>query len=209
MPDDGVDEQKRTTLRRFATLGAITPLASIDTDTTKTFTSLEEKSLARDAITGYLSLAPGVHFSKIRDDLQLGTGETQYHLKQLTDDNIIESYRDGEYRRFYPSGRFTTFQKVTLAHLRKQTARQLIIELLKNPNLSGRELAEKLDVSEATISKTAKSLESADILTRNNGYTLTEPETILVLLLRYAESFDEVTSQFASTARSLIEYSPD
>ena len=63
---------------------------------------------ARDAIVGYLAATPGAHFSKVRDDLKLGTGETQHHLRRLLDAGAIESRRDGDYRRFFPAGRFSS-----------------------------------------------------------------------------------------------------
>ena len=73
---DGVDEEKRATLKRFAAVGAVSPLARLSGDDAG-------ESDARDAIVGYLSTTPGAHFSKLRDDLRLGTGETQHHLERL------------------------------------------------------------------------------------------------------------------------------
>ena len=105
--DPGVDEDKRATLRRFAALGAATPLARIGDDR-------NGDSDARDAILGYLTATPGAHFSKVRDDLKLGTGETQHHLRRLVDVGAIESLRDGDYRRLFPAGRFSSFEQVAL-----------------------------------------------------------------------------------------------
>lgn len=70
----GVDEDKRATLRRFAAVGAAGPLARLaggDSDDDDGASGSD----VRDAITGYLARTPGAHFSKLRDDLQLGTGK--------------------------------------------------------------------------------------------------------------------------------------
>lgn len=198
MAGDGVDEEKRATIRRFAALGAATPLTTLldsgpapDTD-------------VREAILGYLVATPGAHFSKIRDDLMLGTGEAQYHLRQLVDASAIESRRDGDYRRFYPANRFSGFEQVALGYLRRATPRGIVVELLREPGLTGSELADRLDVSPPTISKYTNELANAGLLRRDDGYSLENPETLLVLLVRYADSFDADTVAFAAEAASLI-----
>jgi predicted transcriptional regulator len=101
---DGVDESKRATLRRFAAIGAGSPLARLSRDDAG-------DSDARDAILGYLSTTPGAHFSKLRDDLRLGTGEAQHHLRRLERADAVESYKDGDYRRYFPAGRFSEFER--------------------------------------------------------------------------------------------------
>jgi predicted transcriptional regulator len=197
---EGVDENKRATLRRFAALGAATSLSGL----------LEQPASAdvgvREAILGYLNTVPGAHFSKLRDDLQLGTGETQHHVQRLLETGAIASRRDGDYRRFFPADRFSATEQVALGYLRRETPRGMVLELLATPSATGGELATALDVSSSTISKHAAELAEAGLLERENGYALTQPELLLVLLLRYADSFDERTVAFAARAADLIEF---
>ncbi|WP_135666404.1 winged helix-turn-helix transcriptional regulator [Halorhabdus rudnickae] len=195
---EGVDESKRATLRRFAALGAASPLVGLaDTGS---------DSRAPDAIAGYLSRTPGAHFSKIRDDLKLGTGETQHHLRTLLTEDAIESERDGEYRRFFPADRFDTFERTALGYLRRETPRGMIIALLEDPAAAASELAEGLDVSTPTVSKHAARLEAAGLLRREDGYELREPETLLLLVVRYADSFGPDAITFASHADERVSY---
>ena len=196
-----VDEDKRATLRRFAAVGAASPLARF-------LESRPTDSDARGAIAGYLLSSPGAHFSKVRDDLQLGTGEAQHHLRELLDAGAIESDRDGDYRRFFPADRFSTFEKTALGYLRRPTARGMVIELLRDPSTSGSDLAATLGVSRPTISKYAAKLAAADLLDRDDGYVLTSPETMLVLLVRYADSFDAESRRLAAEAASIIRVDP-
>lgn len=198
MPE-GVDEDKRATLRRFAALGAVAPLTRLGDPPSSAEVDV------REAILGYLSAVPGAHFSKLRDDLQLGTGETQHHLRRLLDAGAIESHRDGDYRRFFPAGRFTETQQVALSYLRRDTPRGMVLELLQHPSITGRELAATLGVSQSTISKYAAELAAAGLLERDDGYDLTYPETMLVLLVRYADSFGDEAVAFATRAAELIE----
>jgi predicted transcriptional regulator len=204
-PDDpDVDESKRATLRRFAALGAASPFAKL----AGTNGDADAGTDARDAIVGYLSTTPGAHFSTVRDDLQLGTGETQYHLRQLLDEDVVESHRDGDYRRFFVADRFSPFEKRALGYLRRDTPRGMLVELLSDPQTTAGELAAELGVSRPTISNYAADLEAAGLLSRENGYALEPPETVLTLVVRYADSFDDRAMELAENADELIRFDP-
>ncbi len=204
---DDVDESKRATLRRFAALGTAGAgsLAKLTGDAAAT-EAVDVDGDVRDAIAGYLATTPGAHFSKVRDDLQLGTGETQHHLRTLAGRDRVESRKDGDYRRFFPAGRFDEFEQVALGYLRRETPRGMLVELLRDPDATGGDLAGALGVSPPTISKYAGQLESAGLLTRENGYAVRRPETVLVLLVRYADSFDEDAAALADEAADLIAF---
>ena len=209
---DRVDEEKRATLRRFAAVGTATPLVGLGTREAGASEGDSDESGsgsdARDAIVGYLSATPGAHFSKVRDDLKLGTGETQHHLRRLLDDGAIESRRDGDYRRFFPAGRFDEFDQVALGYLRRDTPRGMLIELLRTPDATGSHLADALGVSRATVSNYATQLDEAGLLSREDGYAVVRPETVITLLVRYADSFGADAADFAAAADQFIRYDP-
>ena len=196
-----VDETKRATLRRFAALGAASPLVSIAGAT-------ESDSDTPEAIAGYIAATPGAHFSKIRDDLKLGTGETQHHLRQLERDGAVESRKDGDYRRYFPAGRFSAFEQVALGYLRRETPRGLLVALLEDPETSAGEIADRLGVSRPSVSKYATQLDEAGLLSREDGYAVENAETILLLLVRYADSFGEDAARLADAAPDLVDYDP-
>jgi predicted transcriptional regulator len=197
--EGGVDESKRATLRRFAALGAASPLVRFAQDS---------DSDAPDAILGYITATPGAHFSKVRDDLHLGTGETQHHLRRLESDGAVESREDGEFRRFFPADRFSAFEQVALGYLRRDTPRGMIIALLRDPDVSAAALADRLDVSRPTVSKYASELEEAGQIAREDGYELRRPETLLLLLIRHADSFGADAASLAADADGLVAYDP-
>lgn len=199
---DGVDDSKRATLRRFAALGATAPLARFS----ETAAADTGESDARDAIAGYLSTTPGAHFSKIRDDLQLGTGETQHHLRHLEDIGAIEHYSDGDYKRFVLADRFDEFEKDALGYLRRTTPRGMLIELLLDPDATAGDLAHSLEVSPPTVSKYAGELETAGLLSRDDGYAIERPETVLLLIVRHADSFGQRATTLAQSADQYLQY---
>lgn len=198
--DGDVDQSKRATLRRFAALGAASPLVSI---------ASASESDAPDAIAGYLTATPGAHFSKLRDDLQLGTGETQHHLRQLESEGVVESRKDGDYRRYFPAGRFSEFEQRALGYLRRDTPRGMLVTLLLDPDATTGEIAEALGVSRPTVSNHAGRLEEAGLLSREEGYILESPETLLLLVIRYADSLGEDAAALAESAPDLVEYQPE
>ncbi|WP_415380673.1 winged helix-turn-helix transcriptional regulator [Halosimplex sp. TS25] len=194
-----VDESKRATLRRFAALGATSPLVGL---------AKESESDAPDALLGYVAATPGAHFSKIRDDLQLGTGETQHHLRRLEREGAVESREDGEYRRYFPANRFSEFEQVALGYLRRDTPRGMVVALLRDPEASGTALAAELGVSAPTVSKYASQLEEAGLLSREDGYDLERPETLLLLLVQHADSFGPEAAALAADADDIVSYDP-
>ena len=201
MGNDGdVDQSKRSTLRRFAALGAASPLVSMAG-------AADSDSTAPEAIAGYVAATPGAHFSKVRDDLQLGTGETQHHLRELRREGTVEHRKDGDYSRYFPADRFDEFEQVALGYLRRDTPRGMLVALLEDPSTSAGELATRLDVSRPAISKYAAQLDEAGLLSRAD-YTVSEPETVLLLLVRYADSFGEDAARLADTAPDIVTYSP-
>ena len=197
--DGEVDESKRSTLRRFAALGAASPLIRI---------ASASDSDAPDAIAGYVTATPGAHFSKIRDDLQLGTGETQHHLRRLQSEGAVESRKDGDYRRYFPAGQFGEFEQVALGYLRRETPRGMIVALLEDPSATAGAIADRLGVSRPTVSRQAAHLEEAGLLSRGDGYAVERPETILLLLVRYADSFGEEAARLAARADDLVAFDP-
>jgi predicted transcriptional regulator len=200
MTDRRVDSGKRTTLRRFAALGAASGLSGLASGT--------DESAPRQAIAGYLAATPGAHFSKLRDDLALGTGEAQHHLRALEAADAIESTRDGEYRRFFLAGRFSAFEQRALGHLRRDTQRGMILELLTTPTATASDLAATLSVSRPAISTHAALLEESGLLDRTDGYRIRRPETVVTLVVRYADSFGPRAEAFAARADDLLAYDP-
>ena len=140
----------------------------------------------------------------MRDDLKLGTGETQYHLQELEETGTVESRKDGDYRRYFMAGQFDDVQQVALGYLRRETPRRMVIELLRDPEVSAAGIADRLGVSRPTVSNHAADLERAGILTREGGYALADPEAVLVLLVRYADSFGRDAAALASDAPELL-----
>ena len=84
----------------------------------------------------------------------------------------------------------------------------MLIALLEDPAATGSDLAAAADVSRSTVSKYAAELESAGLLSRADGYAVQRPETLLTLVVRYADSFGPEAVALAGEADGLVAYDP-
>jgi len=85
----------------------------------------------------------------------------------------------------------------------------MLVALLRAPTTTAGDLADHLGVSRPTVSKYAAELESAGLLSREDGYAVDAPETVLTLVVRYADSFDTDAAALASEeAADLPAYDP-
>lgn len=58
----------------------------------------------RGRLLGFVEAHPGIHFSALRDALELGNGVTAHHIQVLEKEGRVISWLDGRVRRFASSG---------------------------------------------------------------------------------------------------------
>jgi predicted transcriptional regulator len=74
---------------------------------------------------------PGIHFSALMKDLGLKPGVTSYHINKLEKDELIKSFQDGMYRRFY------LYEEKVETRLMLSDLQKLILETIKaEPGIS-------------------------------------------------------------------------
>ena len=115
--------------------------------------------LNKGRILGFIEGNAGIHFSALRDGLQLANGVTAYHLQMLETQNEIISWRDGKLRR-YAAAHLSIEQRATIAHPVIGT-RLAILETLSRAGqlgLSNAKIAEQLQLSRQLLSYHIKSL---------------------------------------------------
>ena len=89
----------------------------------------------------YIQNCPGSHLRKIVKDVGLAMGDTQYHLDILEKSGQIKSRRIGLYRRYYPVTIHDTISEITLAFLRQETSRDILVYLIEHPNSTQGDIA--------------------------------------------------------------------
>ena len=109
--------------------------------------------LNRGRILGFIEANAGIHFSALRDALQLANGVTAHHLQMLETQGSIISWRDGKLRR-YAAANISPDQIHALSQPIIGT-RLAILETLADAGalgMSNKELGAKLQLSRQLLS---------------------------------------------------------
>ena len=101
----------------------------------------------RGQIHGYIIANPGDHYNSIRDGLELSNGIVAHHLATLEREGLIQSMRDGMYKRFFPANAKLPPEDEGHFNIQKR-----IVAIIKNnPGISQKEIAQKVGVSSPTV----------------------------------------------------------
>ena len=94
----------------------------------------ESADTRRSQIIEYIKIHPGTHLRKIKRELGVSMGVTQYHLYTLERERRIISRRTGMYKRFYINLVFGEKDQTILDILSQETEREILLFLIGNPN---------------------------------------------------------------------------
>ena len=111
---------------------------------------------------------PGIHFRGICSILGLSIGVAQYHLGILTKAGLIYSFRDGRFKRFFNSQKFSSWELKIISLLRSKTTGIILTSLLKNRSVSHKNLVQQTEISSQALSWHMKQLKSLDMVDVNN-----------------------------------------
>jgi predicted transcriptional regulator len=163
----------------------------------------------RTRVRQHIRETPGVHFNQIGRDLDIATGQAQYHLRRLVKDQelVIERIA-GQAHYFDPS--FDQWERRALAFLRRETAREIMFRLYADGPRRPETLASELDLARSTISWHVSNLADAEIITKSDDcpmtITLTRPDRTAELLEVVSPSLpDRLVDRFIRTVDSLFE----
>lgn len=151
----------------------------------------EVQDSRRDQILGFIQTYPGTHLRKIKRELNLAMGVIQYHLYRLERDGEIVSLRRGLYKRFYPSFGLGLEEQEILSVLSQETARDLMLYLVKKRQATQKELCEFAHISPSSTNWHMKRLALAGLVEprREAGFVLYrcrgDPVKIVRLLKTY------------------------
>lgn len=152
--------------------------------------SLDELDATQRRILEYISRHPGVHLREICRGLSLAMGDVQYHLRRLERDKRITSVRRGLYRFFYPADLFGDRQRDVLGVLSLERPRELLLNIIENPDSTQEELAKATGVSQPTVSWHLRRLVELGILGRRqegrlSTYNVVRSEEIASFIRAY------------------------
>ena len=140
----------------------------------------------RTQIYNYIEGNPGVQFRGICAALSLPVGLAQYHLGVLVKSGLVSFVRDGRYKRFFLSKKFSRKEMLTISLLRHKTARKILEALLNKKQLSHGELAREVSITSQALTWQMKRLGKTEfVLQTNEGlrtiYSLDENSALMLM----------------------------
>jgi predicted transcriptional regulator len=104
--------------------------------------------------------SPGIHFSALMKDLGLKPGVTSYHINRLEKEELIKSFQDGMYRRFY------LYEDKVETKLMLSDLQKLILETIKaEPGISQMGISKVVGRSKVVINYHIRFLRDLGVLT--------------------------------------------
>ncbi|MCW4000829.1 MAG: hypothetical protein NWE93_11370 [Candidatus Bathyarchaeota archaeon] len=157
---------KAVGINQFILLGATPTFSLASPQSSQTVLANQTRS----QILGYINQNPGVQFRAVCAGLCLPVGLAEYHLGVLVRSGLVSFMRDGRYKRFFVSGRFSKRDMAMICLLRHRTARRVFEALLGKRRLSHCKLACEVAVSSQALTWQMKSLRSSQfVLQANEG----------------------------------------
>ena len=147
----------------------------------------------RTQIYNYIEENPGVQFRGVCAGLSIPVGLAQYHLGVLIKAGLVSFIRDGRYKRFFPSKKFSRKEMLTISLLRHKTARKILEALLDKKQMSHGELASEVSITSQALTWQMKRVGKTQfVLQTNEGlktiYSLDENSTsTLIQYLAFVE----------------------
>ena len=125
----------------------------------------KEDQMNRGRILGYIEANAGIHFSALRDGIDLANGVTAYHTNELERAGKIFSWKSGKHRR-YASSILDKDQRKNIRNPLSGT-RLAILEVLAESGqlgLESKELRQRLQISRQLLSHHIKELRTTAMI---------------------------------------------
>ena len=133
----------------------------------------------------------------------LSIGVLEYHLSYLEKKDILSVEREGHRKRYFVGEDVSYGDKATIAILRQEIPRRIVIHLMLNPNTSFQDVLAQFKISKSTLSFHMKKLTTAELVHtekvgRETYYKVADPDNTARVILTYKTSFlDDIVDRFA------------
>ncbi|HIL32949.1 MAG TPA: winged helix-turn-helix transcriptional regulator, partial [Candidatus Poseidoniales archaeon] len=118
------------------------------------YTRLRRDTLAdeptRQNLMRYIYVHPGANFTQLRDHFDLHNGTLSHHLNVLENHSVIESFRAGRQRLFYPC-RAERAGVVARPLVTGEVQQQIVMLIKEEPGITQSMIATRLDMSRQKV----------------------------------------------------------
>jgi DNA-binding transcriptional ArsR family regulator len=118
----------------------------------------------RRKIFQYLIENPLTHLRELAREIEIPVGTVDWHLKILTQEDIVSAFEERNKRYYYPAGWIATEDLPGLSALRDRTSRAIYLLVKKSQGLSQTDIAKKLGKYQQYVQPHLAALERHDFL---------------------------------------------
>lgn len=165
----------------------------------------------RTTIATAIERHPGIHFSGLVRQLNLASGQVQYHLRRLQRDNAVVVEELYGKTHYYPPG-YNGWERRAFALLRRETAGDIVAYLLSNGPTRPATVAADLDIARSTLSWHLNRLENQELISkrrdrRNNMRLVLERPMATARTLRDVDPslWEQLVGRFTRLVDRLLE----
>jgi predicted transcriptional regulator len=158
----------------------------------------------RQRIFDFVREHPGSSARTVQRGVNLGWGETAYHLDQMLRAGLLFRERGGRRDYYFPADMVPSDRQLLLT-MQSAIERGLLVELARSNGLSFGELGDRLKVGKSTLAFHLKFLLALGIVEADPSgstrtYRVRRPDLVLRLYGSYRDSFeDRWIDRFSST----------
>jgi predicted transcriptional regulator len=116
-------------------------------------------------ILEYIKENPGSHLRRIKADLGISMGTTQYYLRRLEKEEKISSSRNGLHKCFFVTGIFGDNEKDIIKYLNQETPRKIILYIMQQGQPTQTDIARELGITSPTVSWNLNHLTFSKLIT--------------------------------------------
>ena len=138
------------------------------TDGTAQISQPSVANVTREQIFNYINDNPGIQFRAICTGLCLPVGLVQYYVGGLIKSGLISFFRDGKYKRFFVSKRYSKREILAISMLRHETVRRIVEVLMCKKQLSHGRLACEVSVTSQGLTWQMKALKNTPFIASTN-----------------------------------------
>ena len=164
----------------------------------------------RNRVRSHVESNPGVHFNAVSRNLDIATGQTQYHLRRLLRSESLHSEEICGRTHYFPDG-YSGREQAAIALLRRETTRELVMLLLDRGETTPGTLADEVGIARSTVEWHLSNLIDYDLVEKEyDGRTVfvrpTRPELLRETLVEIDPKLpDRLVDRFSRLVDSFFE----
>ena len=136
-------------------------------DVNKDSTSLITSNSTRAEVYNFVIANPGIQFRGICTGLGIAIGTAEFHLGVLKRAGLISFLRDGKYKRFFVSKKYSMKEMKLISLLRHENTRKIIKKIASDEIVPHKELASYLSITSQGLTWQINQLRKEGIIKEN------------------------------------------